>query len=97
MKSLFGPSPEQFASNKTQSFAFTEERRKHPIEWNARSNHSVPCWSMLRICFDLVELIYMRFWRLPMTVAELEPTLARTSGLFADTSDHRVGPFNVAG
>ena len=58
MKSLFGPSPEQLAPNKPQSFAFMGERRKHALEWNTRSYHCIPCG----VSFHLAERIHKRFW-----------------------------------
>ena len=58
MKSLFGPSPEQFAPNKPQSFAFTEKRGKHALERDTRSYHCIPNG----VTFHLVERIHKRFW-----------------------------------
>jgi hypothetical protein len=93
MKSLFGPSPEQLAPNKPQSFALTEKRGKHALEWDTRSHHCIPNG----VTSHLVDPIHKRFWCESMTVTELEPTLAGAWSLFADTSNHGVGPFNVAG
>ena len=93
MKSLLGPSPEQLAPNKPQSFAFTEKRGEHTLEWDTCSYHCIP----YGVSFHLVERIHKRLWCYSVTVTELEPALARAWSLFTDTSNHWVGPFNVAG
>ena len=58
MKSLFGPSPEQLAPNKPQSFASTEKRGKHALEWDTRSYHCIP----YGVSFHSVERIHKRLW-----------------------------------